>query len=178
MPATYQKTCLICPHCAAHTDACVDHLGGYERFGPWYCDACGGSYSGARDASSGAWVLTPEPGRKVPTLDLLVLRPQSPPVYLARRGFSIVGDRGVAGKDHPIDSPESQDSTRFYYEEYSCPTNWLNNFVMMAVDRDHDPHGVIDFVRRVARPAAVGGDDCSAEVESVLAAFPEIDRFE
>ncbi len=177
MPSTYQKTCVVCPHCAAHTAACVDHLGGHERFGPWYCDACGGAYRGDRDAASGEWVLTPETGRKVPTLDLLVLRQQSQPVYLARHGFSIVGDRGTVGKDHPIDSPEHQDSTRFYYEQHSCPTNWLNDVVMVAVGNDHDPHGVIEFVRRVARPAAVGGHDCQSEDEAVLEAFPEIDRY-
>ena len=171
---TYQKTCLICPHCGDHGSACVDHLAGSARFGPWYCAACGGGYSGRLDAQ-GAWQLTLESGRKVPTLDLLVLQPQTEPVYIARRGFTVVGAPGMV-MDYPIDSPEHQDTTRFFYEEYSCPTNWLDDLVMVSFGKDHDPHGLIKFVRRVPRPAAVDADSCQEEDAAVLAAFPEIDE--
>lgn len=41
---------------------------------------------------------------------------------------------------------------KFFYEEHSCPTNWLSRCIMVAQDGDTDPHGFLEFVRFVRVP--------------------------
>lgn len=173
---TYQKTCVICPHCEAKTDASIDHLKPGQPAGPWYCDACGGSYNLIGGASPSEAVVTKGASRKTPTLDLLVLNPQDAPVYVALRGF-IIHDNPYSFTGRPrgaVESEHEQGMARFFYETHSCPTNWLQHIAMLAHKGDTDPHGLLTFVRRVPLPAPVGGQDCQAEDEAILQAFPEM----
>ena len=48
----------------------------------------------------------------------------------------------------PLLTPEEESElAEFYYEEHSCPTNWLKP-EMVYHDGDSDPHGLIEFVSR------------------------------
>jgi hypothetical protein len=67
---------------------------------------------------------------------------------------------------------EAQGDNRYFYEEHSCPTNWLRNCVMVVKDGDCDPHGFLEFVRSVDvapdfDPTGMDGDD------RVATLFPE-----
>lgn len=132
------KTYAVCPHC--HADAgCIDHLLGREMQTRWSCDACGGGYRLV--FSAGGVVISPTADRTIKTLDVLVLEPQLSPVY-----FIVEGRRYEPYLDD-VDRTE-RDHKQFYYEEHSCPTNWFKP-VMVYVDGDSDPHGVLKFVTHV-----------------------------
>lgn len=139
MASTYQKTCLICPACGARTDQAIDHLKAGQSFGPWFCGACGAGYVGT---AMGAYTtLTLHAEREYQTLDLLALQPSPKPLYVVLRG--VIVTKALASPD------EEGDSKRFYYEEHSCPTNWLRHPEMVALGGDTDPHGVLRFLRYV-----------------------------
>lgn len=42
-----------------------------------------------------------------------------------------------------------QEQQRYFYEEHSCPTNWINNIVAVIENGDDDPHGFLEYVRTV-----------------------------
>ena len=64
---------------------------------------------------------------------------------------------------HPPGGPESdeanQESQRYYFEEHSCPTNWLKECVAVIKDGDCDPHGFLEFVRAVDVPSSFEAED-------------------
>ncbi|MRT30868.1 hypothetical protein [Herbaspirillum sp. CAH-3] len=156
--ATHTKTFIRCPHCDGD-EFPVDHIlnGTWKRsFGPWYCDTCGGSFRGTKD-DVGQIDLELLDERKVQTLDLLVLQPQAKPVYFVLRGMRFEGPKFDG---YP-------DNKEFFYEEHSCPTNWLRNIQTLIHDDDDDPHGLIEFVRSIeSTPELLERDD-------MREAFPE-----
>lgn len=124
------KSFAVCPHCNA-TDSVVDHLKPGDSAGPWYCDSCGKSYT-LKVSKDGATEIMPSNGWKIDTIDVLILPPQPKAII-----FAVPGMR--------FDSSESVvDDKHYYYEEHSCPTNWLKPD-FMYYDGDPDPHGVIRF---------------------------------
>ena len=135
---TVSREFIKCPHCGIGEDS-VGHIQSGQSFGPWFCDACGGSYTGQR-GPDGRLQVELYGDRKIATVDVLVLRPQAQPVY-----FVVEGARYVGGKPPSFGIEESK---RFYYEEHSCPTNWLRP-IMVYHEQDDDPHGLIEFVRSV-----------------------------
>lgn len=157
---TYTKTCVICPHCDAQTDSSIDHLPTGTSFGPWCCEACGGAYTGVANGSETQVIKNDL--RFSRTLDLLVLEPQNKPVYFV-----------MAGKSYYRGRPDKHvaDNKYYFYEEHSCPTNWIGNTSMIAVGGDTDPHGIFSFVRSV--PVTMNFDP-NDENELIMAAFPEV----
>ncbi len=70
------------------------------------------------------------------TFDVLVLQPQTKPVYFV-----------VKGRRDPADSDaETMERKAYFYEEHSCPTNWLKDIELLSFDGDHDPHGLLEFI--------------------------------
>jgi hypothetical protein len=133
----------VCPHCDA-TGGSIDHLLPMHPgllAGPWYCDTCGGAYS-IRVTAIGAVTVEKSPGRKIETRDVLILPPQDKPVYFVVSGMRFEG----APWQRPDDDPKEQ--KRYFYEEHSCPVNWLKPEVVWY-DGDSDPHGVIEYVATV-----------------------------
>jgi len=149
---------VLCPHCG-EGDFNVSHLESGLRFGPWYCDDCGGSFVGQRQLD-GTFEIELRTERKITTVDVLVLNPQDKPVYFVVEGMRFegvvsVGERlrqaaeRMTGRPTPPEEPRDEaESKRFFYEEHSCPTNWLEP-IMVYHDGDDDPHGLIEFVRSV-----------------------------
>lgn len=135
-PMTVQrtKTYAVCPACGADA-GCVDHLLGQALTTRWYCDACGQRYELAFSLGGGV-VISRVEGRKVRTVDLLVLQPQAKPVYFIVEGLRFEEDGSERDED---------EEKRFYYDEHSCPTNWLHP-EMVYFNGDSDPHGLIEFV--------------------------------
>lgn len=137
--STYQKTFVICPNCEAKTDSSVDHLNAGSTAGPWCCDECGVWYS-----------LTIGPNREVS----LEINGRSEP---RRHGLALLKTRGSdpvffvfdCKRYRTVDDEEQQSSDAFFYEEHSCPTNWLRNCVAVIENGDTDPHGFLEFVRSI-----------------------------
>lgn len=140
MKARLVKTVSVrvaCPNCS-ELAGCVDHIldgTGPRSFGPWYCDACGRGYYG--DLLPGGEIeIRPSNEMRVLTLDHLVLPPQEHPVHFVVKGMSFVDQSGSRGSPY---------HKRYFYEEHSCPTNFIEA-EMIAVDGDTDPHGLFKFV--------------------------------
>lgn len=75
---------------------------------------------------------------------------------------------------HGDKTPE-QHAKQFYYEEHSCPTNWLEPEVM-AIGGDLDPHGAIQYVRHID-DASLPPDEmpgCGRQLHEWLPVFPEL----
>jgi hypothetical protein len=69
------------------------------------------------------------------------------------------------------DVEDSEDSTRFFYEEHSCPTNHVRCETIIS-EGDPDPHGIFTFVRRIDRPETL--ENCGDH--QFLELFPECQR--
>lgn len=67
--------------------------------------------------------------------DILCLPPQNKSVYFIVESLS-------------DSDPESKS---YYYEEHSCPTNYIR-VVEIITDGDSDPHGLFDYVKTVELP--------------------------
>ena len=63
--------------------------------------------------------------------DILRLDPQDKPIYFIVEAFS----------------PDDQDTTAYYYDEGSCPTNYISRVDTIIIEGDTDPHGIFTFVR-------------------------------
>ena len=95
------------------------------------------------------------------TLNLLALEPHDRLIYFV-----------VAGMRYHERPGDDVDSSRYFYEEHSCPTNWISKTVMISVDGDTDPHGFLTFVRSVPMPTMPG--DPNEDDALMIAAFPEV----
>lgn len=156
------KTYAVCPSCGQDAGS-VDHLLNLKTSTSWYCDSCGEKYA-LTFHGGGRVDIAKDKGRKVTTLDLLVLRPQDKPVYFIVEGMRFEDEPSVIDKIHynaaklrgesvTLEISERTDTEehghkQFYYESHSCPTNWLKP-EMVYFDGDSDPHGVIEFVAYV-----------------------------
>jgi hypothetical protein len=147
--ALYRHEFAMCPWCDGESGSRVDHL--YDQklpttFGPWYCDECGAPFSG----------IVLEPGnvefRKEEKRDgfrrcmaLLKFERKDGPT------FFVMDHKRYLHRDDDTDE-KIQDGLRFFFEEHSCPTNWLSECAAVIQDGDCDPHGFLEFVRAVDVP--------------------------
>jgi hypothetical protein len=76
-------------------------------------------------------------------LDLLVVPPSDKPIYLVVKTKRYSDDDGLA----------------YFYNEHTCPTNWIGDVEAIIFEGDSDPHGVAQFVRRVDLPSSVDDVD-------------------
>lgn len=140
-----QKTQYIkCPFCGDQSSFSITHLlEGDTTFGPWYCDECGQSIRG--EVKSGSVEIEKHTAVKIDTLDLLCIPPRDKPVY-----FVVAGSK-ISPRDN---RDEELGHTKFFYEEHTCPTNWLGE-VLEVVDRgDRDPHGLFEYMGSIDREGA------------------------
>lgn len=175
MTTTYTKTFILCPHCGGQTNSSVDHLQPNRSFGPWHCNLCNERYTGSTDSVGNialTALFTRETDKTIPSLNLLVLPPQKHPVYF------------VIGSDVGRNS-EHGEHTEYYYNEHSCPTNWLKDIRLICIEHDTDPHGLFRYMRSITKAsfdASLKGlqssDDRSTDetLEVLLQLFPEIEK--
>ena len=117
--------------------------------------------------SSGA-AQASEPDQPPELLHLLRLTPQTEPVYFVLRR----PDFGLRDRRRAFDPALDNESQTFFFDEHSCPTNWINHISMISVGGDHDPHGLLEHVRTVPAPAQQ--DEPEDEDDLTLALFPEL----
>lgn len=69
------------------------------------------------------------------------------------------------------DTEEARGNASYFYNEHSCPTNYIPIEAVFTHD-DDDPHGVFDFIRVAPKPE--GYDEPTADRDGMLRAlFPE-----
>ena len=163
MTKAISKLHAVCPHCG-ETGHTLEHLRDGTNFGPWYCDGCGGAYGGVFRGADTELVKDAKGRRQIKVLTLLE-HPAAgaPPLRFLVDGYRFVDDLCPDGEE---------DNKRFFYEEHSCPTNWIGDSRMIAWDGDHDPHGFLRYVRQIDTPELP--DNCMEEDAALLALFPEM----
>lgn len=164
----YQQDFLICPWCDQQSGQRVDHL--YSdalprAFGSWECKECGRSFRGTVTAP-GTVTLERDEAAKVygRALALLRFNGKDGPVYF-------VMDRRYHTPGEPDEEFQSHES--YFFEEHSCPTNWLRDCVTVIENGDMDPHGFLDHVRSVEVPRDFDEDDDDKVRDLFPECFPE-----
>jgi hypothetical protein len=125
-----------CPECGGKVGS-IDHMASDEvrAAGPWFCDDCGRGWTirtNGRDVCD-LELFTQE--RRVPVTVTLVLPPQKEPVVF------VLHDH----KMEESDRDEAMEQARYFYEEHTCPTNWMRNVEEIRIGDNDDPHGLFRF---------------------------------
>ncbi len=130
-PIARTKHHILCPHCS-QGEATVDHCepGFVSR---WVCDECGGHYRIERPGKSFQFLLEPLLQKTLVTLE------SKGPVRLIVEGMSHTLKDG---------KPDPEDHDEFFYNEHTCPTNFMHNVVKVVdpADGNEDPHGIFAYV--------------------------------
>ena len=138
---TITKIHAVCPHCE-QTSESMSHLKLGQQFGPWYCENCGASYNGVYQGVDTVITKDPKGRRAIETLVLL----EYPPSELPLR-FLMQKQRYEDDSD-----PDKKSNAAYYFEEHSCPTNWIGKAVVISLGHDPDPHGFLRYVREIDTP--------------------------
>lgn len=156
---------IACPYCGKG-ESRVDHLFGDhlpKAVGPWACDECGRQYRLTVNSATDIDVEPFDDGSSwVKTYDLLSIPPQEKPIY-----FVVTG-----GYHSPHE--EADKGMTYFYEEHTCPINWLRSVKAIISEDDEDPHGIANFVRTVDRKGLGDNPDWAVVFPEAFAA-PEID---
>lgn len=134
------KTYLCCAKCGGDVGT-IDHLAEYKNLNTgWSCDACG--VKNEFVVTGGVIVsqtVAAEPEYTYKTLALLQVRGNEPPVRFLVEG--IYSTKDTAGKL----TLEDLNNKRYYYNEHTCPTNWLG-VEKVELQGDLDPHEAFQFL--------------------------------
>lgn len=145
-PATIQiRRVIPCPNGCRH-EWTVDHLfvaplavlpgQTHRKVGPWSCHVCGESWDLFYDSDTVMLERTDRPAYRREFV-LLELPPQYQPVR-----FKLA----VWNYDPTLPREERTDRATYFYEEHTCPTNWMREVVEISVGENSDPHGLFRFV--------------------------------
>lgn len=155
--ALYKHEFAMCPWCDEKSGGRVDHL--YDMampcsFGPWQCDKCKKQFRGTIIAPGDVSLVRDESARDSFSRSIALLKfdGKEGPVYF-------VMDHNRYHNGEVESDEENQSHQRYFFEEHSCPTNWLRECVAVIEDGDCDPHGFLDFVRAVDVPEDFDEDD-------------------
>jgi len=149
---------VICPHCEEGVHR-VEHLFAEapRKFGPWWCDSCGGQYEGTINSADDIDLSPLYGDRRIPTIDLLEL------LYGDRTLFLVVQSHRQEGDTEP-------ELKRFYYETSACPSEWISDSLFVIDGGEPDPHGFAKFVKSIDMPD--GWDHIDSD-EKWMELFPE-----
>lgn len=153
----YRQDFAMCPWCDQQSGGRVDHL--YDGrlpcdFGPWYCDECRMPFRGTVKAPGDVTLYRDENNKQrfSRSMALLKFDGKDGPVFF-------VMDHNRYNNGTMESDEENQSHQRYYFEEHSCPTNWLRECVAVIDDGNPDPHGFLEFVRAVDVPEDFDEDD-------------------
>ena len=136
------KTHVICPHCNKVDGHTVDHIieDNMSWFGPWYCEHCRKAYNGKYE--NGELTIEKHNDKIFDTI-----------VFLKKDNV-ILAVKGMNFKSHIEQDYDQNHGNRYFYEEHTCPTNYLKN-TLMIIDTDEDdddPHGIFEYVGYIDAP--------------------------
>lgn len=127
-----------CPLCSDH-EFRIDHLAiGQPAY--WSCDSCGEEIQFIREGLTEFRVAPTGKKRKAPIT--VTLRSDTvPPIEVKVNTWKYPPLYGEEWTQE-----EFLDHERFFFEEHTCPTNWLRDVEEITFEGDHDPHGLFKFV--------------------------------
>lgn len=134
-----------CPECGKH-EFSVEHL--FEMMetykttqkeaGPWFCDNCGQSWW-MTVFKEGGIEVKPGKQRKIRQLAELEIPPLPYPITL-----HVETARYESLHEAPL-GREDPDGHQYYFEEHTCPGNYLRATREIIVDGDNDMHGLAKY---------------------------------
>ena len=131
-----------CPNGCDHRFNVEHMFGRAQTAGPWYCDDCGQGWNIASDGErvsvekATANLAGEGDGKLRKCFVTLEIPPQRESIFFKVRGMLWT----------PTITEETAERQRYYYEEHTCPTNWLRNVEEIRIGDDADPHGLAQFV--------------------------------
>lgn len=127
---------LVCPNCGERKER-VDHIAVGRSAGPWACGFCHRYY---RFVRTGPETVEVEQLEQRETPVTVTLRSRTvPPITLKLHTWKY----GHSQEDSAEEYAEHQ---RYFYNEHTCPTNFMRNVEKIVFEGDEDPHGVFEFV--------------------------------
>lgn len=145
----YRHEFLVCPWCGEQSGQRVDHLydGGpfSDGFGPWYCKECRRGIQGRVIGPGDVQIWKSSTAARF-SRSMALLRFDG-----ADRAVFFVIDHDRFWQGNEEDEGNQQDQ-KYFFEEGSCPINWLTKCVEVIQDGEADPHGFLTFVRAVDVP--------------------------
>lgn len=128
-PETFSKLFFRCPECKQgefqYGHLLSDHEG--RKAGPWGCDECGAHWR--ITIENGEPMLCPDERRTIFYHSVLEL----PGTSLRLVVHSFTGGKSIGEDGH-------------YWEEWTCPTNFLGSACEVEFDGEIDPHGAFRVV--------------------------------
>ena len=125
----------LCPDCKHPFQWSIPVTVGPMRSDPPPCRECGYQINGVEVAEDGSVSyesgLFPESAKRA--WHLLRLVKTDEPIYFVMKGTDY----------------HDRDGNAFFYEEHSCPTNWIRHTEEIWVGSDNDPHGFLEYVDSV-----------------------------
>lgn len=136
--AAENRLYMICPACQAG-DWRVDHLvTGFKT--RWSCHECHVYFDIERTGPNSfdfTQVVGAE-GIETPETVTLVSC-TNPPITLKLNTWKY-------GHSQKYSVAEHRENQRYFYDQHTCPTNWVSQIEAIIFEGDDDPHGVFKFV--------------------------------
>jgi hypothetical protein len=120
-----------------------NHLEPGKNWGPWHCSNCGVSFRGSIDMSGEPIVERTSEGIDEPVLVLLRL---CLPLSDGSIVHAIIKAVNYGGK--AIDESHQE----YFYNEGTCPTNWMSEIDTIIENQNVDPHGIFQWVSTITMP--------------------------
>lgn len=125
----------------------IDHIGVGQKV-RWSCDFCGNELNITVNAASCEVVPT---GRLQTPVTVTLRSKTIPPITLKLHSWKYA---------HSADDSkeEYEGHQQYFYDEHTCPTNFMSQVGQIIFEGDTDPHGVFEFV-------SVEDGHCKVEVD-------------
>jgi len=128
-----------CPWCHKKASDITYHIehAPCGPFPPWHCNACGRLYVVQIGADKAVHVNRKDGEATYSTLVLLRIPAYSEPIYLV-----------VSATQYRPEEPCGEGDA-YFYDEYTCPSNWLGDVEVVIQGDSTDPHGIAQWVASI-----------------------------
>lgn len=136
---------VICPLCKNHTFG-LGHLLKYienskpYEVGPWECNSCHEHFNFQLYKDKSVKIKQVERDIKYLPFITLLKSTHDNPIYLI-----------VKDNQHVKQGEDVANYAAYWFNEHTCPTNWIKNVEVIIFEEDTDPHGVFQFVRTISK---------------------------
>jgi hypothetical protein len=131
------KYLIECPYCKDYKHDVSHMIDQNTGFGPWYCKSCKRAI--IFKVKNGEFFIEETDKTSDKALVALELPPLENSLFLIVNGIYLDGDL-------------NQEHKRYFYEEHTCPTNFLNDAREIIYNMQPDVHGLFRFLKAISYP--------------------------
>lgn len=103
----------------------------------WSCSECS-NQARIRRIADDEFETVPT-GRKDTPITVTLRSMTEPPITVKVNAWKYAHSQDLSKE-------EFEEGARYFYDEHTCPTNWLRDIKQIEFKGDTDPHGVFEFV--------------------------------